>query len=79
MLLAKARGDRVEVVAEGVNTKQTGKKLIKAEDFEASVKITSAGGMATLTGDARRFRLEHFAVGCVHIRNGGTSRRRLAA
>ena len=57
VLLAKARGDRVEIVAEGVNTKKTWKKLLKAEDFESSVTIKSSGGMATLTGDARHFRL----------------------
>jgi len=57
VLLAKARGERIEVVAEGVNTKQTWKKLLRAEDFDSAVKITSAGGLATLTGDARQFRL----------------------
>ena len=57
VLLAKARGGRVEIVAEGVNTKQTWKKLLKVEDFESSVTIKSSGGMATLTGDARHFRL----------------------
>ena len=57
VLLAKARGDRVEIVAEGVNTKRTWKKLLKAEDFESSVTIKSSGGKATLTGDARQFRL----------------------
>ena len=57
VLLAKARGGRVEIVAEGVNTKQTWKKLLKIEDFESSVTIKSSGGMATLTGDARHFRL----------------------
>ncbi len=57
VLLAKARGGRVEIVAEGVNTKQTWKKLLKVEEFESSVTIKSSGGMATLTGDARQFRL----------------------
>lgn len=57
VLLAKARGTRLEIVAEGVNTKQTWKKLLKVEEFERSVIIKSTGGMATLTGDARRFRL----------------------
>ena len=57
VLLAKARGGRVEIVAEGVNTKRTWKKLLKAEDFESSVTIKSSGGKATLTGDARQFRL----------------------
>jgi len=57
VLLAKARGGRVEVVAEGVNTKQTWKKLLKVEDFESAVTIKSSGGLATLTGDARQFRL----------------------
>ena len=57
VLLAKARGGRVEIVAEGVNTKQTWKKLLKVEDFESAVTIKSSGGMATLTGDAREFRL----------------------
>jgi len=57
VLLAKARGDRVEIVAEGVNTKQTWKKLLKAEDFESAVTIKSSGGMVTLAGDARKFRL----------------------
>lgn len=47
VLLAKARGDRVEIVAEGVNTKQTWKKLLKVEDFESSVTIKSSGGLAT--------------------------------
>ena len=57
VLLAKARGGRVEIVAEGVNTKRTWKKLLKVEEFESSVTIKSSGGMATLTGDARHFRL----------------------
>ena len=57
VLLAKARGDRVEIVAEGVNTRKTWKKLLKAEDFDAAVTVKSSGGMATLTGDARQFRL----------------------
>ena len=55
VLLAKARGGRVEVVAEGVNTKQTWKKLLKVEDFESAVTIKSSGGLATLTGDARYY------------------------
>lgn len=45
VLLAKARGGRVEIVAEGVNTKKTWKKLLKAEDFESSVTIKSSGEM----------------------------------
>jgi len=57
VLLAKARGDRLEIVAEGVNSKQTWKKLIKVEDFESSVTVKAGGGKATLDGDARRFRL----------------------
>ena len=57
VLLAKARGGRVEIVAEGVNTKQTWKKLFKVEDFDSAVTIKSSGGMATLTGDAQHFRL----------------------
>jgi len=57
VLLAKARGDRLEVVAEGVNSKQTWKKLIKVEDFESSVTVKAGGGKATLDGDARKLRL----------------------
>ncbi len=57
VLLAKARGTRVEIVAEGVNSKTTWKKLLKVEDFESAVTIKSGGGLATLTGDASQFRL----------------------
>jgi superfamily II DNA or RNA helicase len=57
VLAAKARGDRIEIVAEGVNSKKTWKKLLKATEFEASITVKSAGGKATLTGDARQFRL----------------------
>lgn len=57
VLLAKAHGDRVEIVAEGINTKQTRKKLLKAEDSESAVTIKSTSGMVTLSGDARKFHL----------------------
>ena len=56
VLLAKARGERIELVAEGVHTKQTWKKLLRADDF-ATLQIRSAGGVATLMGDPRRFRI----------------------
>ena len=57
VLTAKARGARVEIIAEGVNTKQTWKKLLKIEEFESPVSIMSAGGRATLAGNARHFRI----------------------
>ena len=44
VLLAKARGGRVEIVAEGVTTKQTWTKLQKAEEFYSAVTIKSRGG-----------------------------------
>jgi len=54
---AKARNNRLEIIAEGVNTKQTWKKLLKLEDFKRDVTVVSPGGIATFQGDSRRFQL----------------------
>ena len=57
VLTAKARGSRVEVQAVGTHTKRLWTKLLKAEDFGGSVKVTVAGALARLTGDPTHFRL----------------------
>ena len=43
VLAVKARGSRVEVQAVGLHTKRLWNKLLKAEDFTDSIRITQAG------------------------------------
>jgi superfamily II DNA or RNA helicase len=57
VLTAKARGNRVEVQAVGVNTKRLWTKLLTAADFDGSVTITQAGQLAALNGNPTHFRL----------------------
>lgn len=59
---AKMRAGRVELSAEGIDTKQTWKQLFKADDFESAVTITSTGGMFTLTDDLCGVRAFSFAL-----------------
>jgi hypothetical protein len=51
VLAVKARGAPVEVQAVGLHTKRLWNKLLKAEDFDGTVKITQAGELAALTGN----------------------------
>lgn len=57
VLAVKARGARVEVQAVGLHTKRLWNKLLKAEDFDSTIKITQAGELAALTGNPTHFRL----------------------
>ncbi|MFI5457785.1 MAG: DEAD/DEAH box helicase, partial [Isosphaerales bacterium] len=57
VLVVKARGTRVDVQAVGLHTKRLWNKLLKAEDFDGAIKITQAGELAALTGNATHFRL----------------------
>lgn len=57
VLTAKARGNRVEVRAVGLNTKRLWNKLLTADEFDSVIKITLAGELAALDGNPTHFRL----------------------
>ena len=57
VLRAKARGTKIEVQAVGLHGKQLWNKLLRAEDFNGSIRITQAGQLAALTGNPTHFRL----------------------
>lgn len=43
VLTAKARGRRIEIQAVGTHTKRLWTKLLKPEEFDDAIKVTSAG------------------------------------
>lgn len=57
VLTAKARGSRIEVQAVGLTSRRLWTKLLKADDFNGSIKVTQAGQLAALDGNATHFRL----------------------
>lgn len=57
VLTVKARGSRIEVQAVGLNTKRLWTKLLDAQDFGATIKITGTGQLAALNGNPTHFRL----------------------
>lgn len=57
IVTAKNQGNRISLIAEGLNTAKTWKKLIKLEDFLANVEVTTAADRAMLSGDPKKFRL----------------------
>ncbi len=57
VLAVKLWGAKVEVQAEGLHSKRLWKKLLKADDFDGSVKITPSGKLAGLMGNSTHFRL----------------------
>jgi superfamily II DNA or RNA helicase len=57
ILTAKARGSRIEVQAVGTHTKRLWTKLLKPEEFNDAIKVTSAGALAALDGNPTHFRL----------------------
>lgn len=57
VLMAKLRGNRIEVQAVGLHTKRLWTKLLKEEDFAGAVTITKAGQLAALDGNPKHFRL----------------------
>jgi superfamily II DNA or RNA helicase len=57
ILTAKARGSRIEVQAVGMHTKRLWTKLLKPEEFDSAITVTSAGALAALDGNPRHFRL----------------------
>jgi len=57
VLVAKARGTRIELQTVGLHTKRLWNKLLKAEDFGEAIKITQACELAALTGNPTHFRL----------------------
>src|SRR5947209_10180818 len=57
VLAVKVWGAKVEVQAEGLHTRRLWKKLLKADDFDGSVKITPCGKLAGLTGNSTQVRL----------------------
>ena len=57
VLTAKARGRRIEVQAVGTHTKRLLTKLLKPEDFDGAITVTSAGALAALNGNPTHFRL----------------------
>jgi superfamily II DNA or RNA helicase len=57
VLTAKALGPKIEVQAVGLNTTRLWTKLLNAEDFDGTVKITAAGQLAALNGNSTHFRL----------------------
>ena len=57
VLTSKARGNRIEVQSVGLNTRRLWNKLLRAEDFDGTIKITQAGQLAALDGNPAHFRL----------------------
>jgi superfamily II DNA or RNA helicase len=57
VLAVKARGARVEVQAVGQHTKRLWNKLLKADDFDGTIRVTQASQSAALTGNPTHFRL----------------------
>jgi superfamily II DNA or RNA helicase len=57
VLMAKARGSRIEVQAVGTHTKRLWTKLLKPEEFVDTIQVTSAGELAALDGNPTHFRL----------------------
>src|SRR5947207_6279218 len=57
VLTAKARGSKIEVQAVGLHTKRLWTKLLKAEEFDGTIRITQAGQLAALNGNPTHFRL----------------------
>src|SRR6516162_9043643 len=57
ILTAKARGSRSEVQAVGTHTRRLWTKLLKPEEFDGTIKVTSAGALAALDGNSTYFRL----------------------
>ncbi|HEY7533351.1 MAG TPA: DEAD/DEAH box helicase [Nitrospiraceae bacterium] len=57
VLTAKARGSRIEVQAVGTHTKRLWTKLLKPEEFDDTIQVTSAGALAALDGNPTHFRL----------------------
>lgn len=57
VLTAKARGSRVEVQAVGMYTKRLWIKLLRSEEFDGAITVTSAGALAALDGNPTHFRL----------------------
>ncbi len=57
VLTVKARGTRIEVQAVGLNTNRLWNKLLNAEDFGTTIKITGTGQLALLDGNPTQFRL----------------------
>jgi superfamily II DNA or RNA helicase len=57
VLTAKARGSRIEVQAVGTHTKRLWTKLLRPEEFNGAIKVTSAGALAALDGNPTHFRL----------------------
>jgi superfamily II DNA or RNA helicase len=57
VLTAKALGSKIEVQAAGLHTKRLWTKLLKAEDFDGTIRVTQAGQLAALDGNPTHFRL----------------------
>ncbi|NLE38382.1 MAG: DEAD/DEAH box helicase, partial [Pirellulaceae bacterium] len=57
VLTVKARGSRIEIQSVGLNTKRLWNKLLNADEFDGSVKITQTGQLAVLDGNPTHFRL----------------------
>ena len=57
VLTAKARGSRIEVQAVGTHTKRLWTKMLKPEEFNGTITMTSAGTLAALDGNPTHFRL----------------------
>ena len=57
VLMAKAWGSKIEVQAVGLHTRRLWTKLLKAEEFDSTIKVTEAGQLAALDGNPTHFRL----------------------
>ena len=57
VLMVKTRGSRIEVQAVGMHTKRLWTKLLKLEEFNDAIKVTSASELAALDGNPTHFRL----------------------
>lgn len=65
VLIAKQRGNQIEIKAVGMQTLKFFSKVIDIPQFEAEVKIEAAGAAPTFSGEASKFRL---AIEALRIR-----------
>lgn len=65
VLIAKKRGNQIEIKAMGMRTHRFYPKIIDIPDFEAKVRIEATGATPTFSGEASKFRL---AIEALRIR-----------
>jgi superfamily II DNA or RNA helicase len=57
VLTAKVRGTKIEVQAVGLHSKRLWTKLLRAEEFDGTIRVTQVGQLAALNGNPTHFRL----------------------